>query len=130
MGRPFGAGPTLHPAILQSLACEFYGVPKQRTCLPPARNKCTELHTTNLYILAHFLCLGLGPIHLFTPGGTHMGTNSWSTTRAGGCAPMFHLTHKELQTHTRRLRIEAPLVAPPFPAPRPLWWEGPIRIAF
>lgn len=32
---------------------------------------------------------------------------------------MLHLTHKELQTHTRRLRIEAPLVSPAFPAPRP-----------
>lgn len=120
-GDPLGLGLTLHPAILQSLACEFYGVPpKQRTCLPPARNKCTELHTTNLYILGHFLWLGLGPIHLFTPGGRRMGTNSWSRARAGGCAPVLHLTHKELQTHTLRLRIEAPLVEPPFPAPRPL----------
>lgn len=70
-GDPLGLGLTL-----QSLACEFYGVPKQRTCLPTAMSKCTELHTTSLHILTHFLCLGLGPIHLFTPEGTHMGTNS------------------------------------------------------
>lgn len=65
-GDPLGLGLTLLPlAILQSLTSEFYGVPKQMTCLPTVRDKCTELRTTSSHILTSLPLLGSWPCTSF-----------------------------------------------------------------